>query len=140
MRERVTLSLLNLRYSSNFHLDTGLTKSPEQWIWDTSSDTFYADGYFVELCNEFLSQEIERYHSIPKEGVVALLKSISFYNWWNSNTCHFPPNKNWDTCWLLPACFWDLEGLRVFGRICVILFLFYKKYLSTRFIDCIGHF
>ena len=34
-----------------------------------SSDTFYADGYFVELCSEFLNQEIERYHSVPKKGV-----------------------------------------------------------------------
>ena len=23
---------------------------------------------------------------------VRLLKSISFYTWWNSNVCHFPPN------------------------------------------------
>ena len=47
---------------------------------------------------------------------------------------------NWDTCLVLQACFWDLEGPRVFGQVCVNLFLFYKKDLSTRYIDCIGHF
>ena len=34
---------------------------------------------------------------------------------------------NWDTCLGLLGCFWDLEGPRVFGRVCVSLFLFIKK-------------
>ena len=84
MRERVTSSLLNLMYSSDFQWDKGAAKSPEQWIRDMSSDAFYADGYFVELCSEFLNQEIERYHSVPKEGVVALLvdhsKNGTYFN------------------------------------------------------------
>ena len=27
-----------------------------------------------------------------REEFESSLKSISFYTWWNSNTCHFPPN------------------------------------------------
>ena len=89
----MTLSLLNLRYSSDFHLDTGLAKSPEQWIRDMSSDTFYADGYFVELCCEIMNQEIERYYSVPKEGVVALLVDHSKFGTYVNNKQSLLPNS-----------------------------------------------
>ena len=58
-----------------------------------SSDTFYADGYFVELCNEFLNQEIERYHSVPKEGVVALLVDRSKFGTYVKNKQPLLPNS-----------------------------------------------
>ena len=60
---------------------------------DMSSDTFYADGYFVELCSEILNQEIERYHSVPKEGVVALLVDHSKFSTYVNNKQSLLPNS-----------------------------------------------
>ena len=49
-RERVTASLLNVMFTSDFQLETEAGKTPEEWIRQMSSDGFLADHYFIELC------------------------------------------------------------------------------------------
>ena len=58
-----------------------------------SSDIFHADSYFVELCSEFLNQEIERYYSVPKKGVVALLVDHSKSGTYVNNKQSLLPNS-----------------------------------------------
>ena len=52
-RERVTASLLNVMFTSDFQLETEAGKTPEEWIRQMSSDGCLADHYFIELCSEY---------------------------------------------------------------------------------------
>ena len=46
-RERVTASLLNVMFTSDFQLDPEAGKTPEEWIKQMSSDSCWADNILL---------------------------------------------------------------------------------------------
>ena len=40
-------------FTSDFKLDPEAGKTLEEWIRQMSSDGFWADHYFIELCSEY---------------------------------------------------------------------------------------
>ena len=67
-RERVTASLLNVMFTSDFQLDPEAEKTPEEWIRQMSSDGFWADHYFIELCSEYQTRDIAIYPLHPNQA------------------------------------------------------------------------
>ena len=103
----------------------GLKSGTTQMCTDLEKSSFLKYQHFIIFIFEYWKVPSDRY-LFPKWAEVYFILYLMKFKYVPLPAQHFLM-VNWDSCLVLLACFWDLEGPRVFRRVCVSLFLFIKK-------------